>query len=150
VDDGGAEILFYRIFRSNGSDEFFEIGETSGNMTTYVDKTVTGPVYYNYYVVAVNEKGPGTKSYIETVYVGGESSRYDNQDQNYDMQLLIIALASFILVAVLLLLLMLRKAVISPARDTGYRDPEYPMVPPVGRAWQGEDPALPEAEMLDD
>ena len=150
ADDGGSEILLYRIYRSNGSEDYHKIGEVKGGNFTYVDDTVNGPAYADYYIVAVNKEGTGPRTYSESIYVTGENSGDDPEDKNWDLHLLIMGLAASILVVLILLSLMLRKAVAMrrSGPDSTYHD--HPVGPPMGQSWYGDDPNLPEADLLDE
>lgn len=67
----GQTILGYSVYRSNVSGEGILIDRT-GNVTYYNDTTVKNNERYFYFVRAINEFGPGSKSLEVNVWTDGE------------------------------------------------------------------------------
>ena len=70
-DDGGSNITFYRIYRSEDGKGFVKIAETKN--TTYVDTMEKGRKY-EYYVTAVNSVGESEKSNVVEIYMPSHAS----------------------------------------------------------------------------
>jgi fibronectin type 3 domain-containing protein len=80
-DDGGWEITAYRVYRGN-SEGSLTLLITLGNVTAFVDNSVTNGQTYYYKVSAVNEFGEGPASEIEdaTPTAGGGGDDGDGGD----------------------------------------------------------------------
>ncbi|MBN1109297.1 MAG: fibronectin type III domain-containing protein, partial [Methanomassiliicoccales archaeon] len=61
-DNGGAEILEYRIYRKNETGVFHQIATVDGIETSYKDVDLENGAEYFYYVTAVNPAGESTPS----------------------------------------------------------------------------------------
>ena len=61
-DDGGADIIYYRIYRGNSSGCETFLAEVDANTLNYTDKSVERGVTYYYYITAVNPAREGNMS----------------------------------------------------------------------------------------
>ena len=66
VNDGGANILSYSIYRSLSGSAYSQIGNVSAGTLSYVDNTGPAGNNYSYYVVALNSAGSGTQATIQS------------------------------------------------------------------------------------
>ncbi|MEF8873200.1 MAG: S8 family serine peptidase [Candidatus Thermoplasmatota archaeon] len=70
LDDGGSSITGYSIYRKeSGEDEFEWLGEVDGEITEYLDKTVSPGTEYIYAVTSENEIGESEMSITDPVLV---------------------------------------------------------------------------------
>ncbi len=69
VDDGGSQIIEYRIYRGTDMNSEIYIGKVNGSTFTYTDYSVEEGKTYYYYVIAVNSMGSSPPSNITEVKI---------------------------------------------------------------------------------
>lgn len=70
-DNGGSDIIQYKIFRGTTPNNMVQIGQQLLNKTTYTDRSVVTTVpIYTYKIIAVNSQGDGPVSNIISLPLG--------------------------------------------------------------------------------
>ncbi|MGA1848046.1 MAG: fibronectin type III domain-containing protein [Thermoplasmatota archaeon] len=72
-DDGGDEVLNFRIYRSVGNGDLEEIGSVDGNIFSFSDTGVSKGLTYRYMITASNHAGEGPGSSILKVKVSDDA-----------------------------------------------------------------------------
>lgn len=98
ADDGGSDIIVYRVFRSDNGGAATQIAQVNATFHTYTDTTGTAGTTYTYYIKAVNEVGAGTQSISQSA-----------TPQSNDNTLLYVGIVIVIVVVAGLAVLMMRR-----------------------------------------
>ena len=101
IEDGGARILYYNLFRIGEDHQIEILGRLNGDILMFIDENVTSGSTYQYYLTGENIAGEGEPTEKKTIKIPNIEDEKDKLDIT-----LITALVSFVLFVVLIIFLL--------------------------------------------